>query len=562
VTTERGPGRPQEEWPTVDLDPGAAAPRQPSSPYPPGTVRPPGEPIPVKRPPQQEQQPQQPQARPRPAPDVPLHEMPTRIIPAVEPPQPPEPEPDPQPEGAGGGKRKRRLMVLVVLAVVVVLLAAAAVVLTRPSVANRLMLPWAPNKPLADEPAPMTLSRAITVPTAKQPPTPGGVEKALASVVGDPALGVLAGVVVDPLTGDVLWEKDPGLASPPASTLKILTTAAALLELGPDARLTTRVVQGAPREVILVGSGDPTLTVLKDSEDSFYPGAATVDELAEQVRKATGGKVDIVRVSTAAYRGPATGPGWDPSDAPSTYAAPIEPVMVDGGRLDPTRFDADRALEPALEAARALATRLDAQAVSGEPDVSEDADVLGEVQSPPVEELVTIALTDSDNVLSEALARWVATERGEEPSFDGAAKAVRAVLEEAGFDLAGVEIADGSGLSPESKVPPRLLADILTAAAGDDEVAQKLRPLLAGLPVAGGTGTLSDRYVDGQAEQAKGWVRAKTGTLDRVNTLAGTVLTESGSTLVFALMSVGTDQQVARPALDDVVGALRGCGCS
>lgn len=489
---------------------------------------------------------------------MPLHAMPTRIVPAVNlPPKPTATEPEPEQK-----PRKSRRKLIIALAVIVVLLAAAAVALTRPEVANRLMLPWAPNKPKGDEPAPVAVQRSITTPKAKQQPTSDGVSQALGSVADDPALGSLSGAVVDPKSGDVLWERDPDRPLAPASTLKVLTAAAALLELGSDARLTTTVVEGDQGEVILVGGGDPTLTALKDADDSFYPGAATLDELAAQVRKATGGDVKTVSVDVGAFSGPTTGPGWASEDAPSTYAAPVEAAMLDGGRQNPREFDSMRTGDPAGHVAKELADRLNAQVGSTDATAPEGAKTLGKVQSAPLDELVAIALTDSDNVLAEALARWVAREVGEEPSFAGGAQAVRSVLEKAGFSLDGLELADASGLSTRNKVPARLLTDILAAAAGDGEQAAKLRPLVEGLPVAGGTGTLSDRYVDGEAEQAKGWVRAKTGTLDGVNTLAGTVLTEDGSVLVFALMSSGTNPLDARPALDEVAAALRACGCS
>ncbi|MGH3949120.1 MAG: D-alanyl-D-alanine carboxypeptidase, partial [Pseudonocardiaceae bacterium] len=89
----------------------------------------------------------------------------------------------------------------------------------------------------------------------------------------------------------------------------------------------------------------------------------------------------------------------------------------------------------------------------------------------------------------------------------------------------------------------------------------KLRPLLAGLPVAGGTGTLDERYDRAPAATGKGWVRAKTGTLSEVNTLAGMVLDADGRVLVFAFMSAGSPANKARPALDAIAATLRRCGC-
>jgi D-alanyl-D-alanine carboxypeptidase/D-alanyl-D-alanine-endopeptidase (penicillin-binding protein 4) len=112
-------------------------------------------------------------------------------------------------------------------------------------------------------------------------------------------------------------------------------------------------------------------------------------------------------------------------------------------------------------------------------------------------------------------------------------------------------------------VPATLLTDLLGAAAAPDEAQQRtaaLRPMLVGLPVAGSSGTLADRY-DGPTADGRGWVRAKTGTLTGVNSLAGTVLDAEGRVLVFALLSNGPDPVSVRPRLDALAAQLRSCGC-
>ncbi|MGK5695953.1 D-alanyl-D-alanine carboxypeptidase, partial [Streptomyces sp. URMC 128] len=86
----------------------------------------------------------------------------------------------------------------------------------------------------------------------------------------------------------------------------------------------------------------------------------------------------------------------------------------------------------------------------------------------------------------------------------------------------------------------------------------ELRPALTGLPVAGFTGTLTTRYTDG----AGGVVRAKTGTLTGVNTLAGTVVDRDGRLLAFSFMANDTnDPAAAQTALDRAATTLAACGC-
>jgi D-alanyl-D-alanine carboxypeptidase/D-alanyl-D-alanine-endopeptidase (penicillin-binding protein 4) len=82
--------------------------------------------------------------------------------------------------------------------------------------------------------------------------------------------------------------------------------------------------------------------------------------------------------------------------------------------------------------------------------------------------------------------------------------------------------------------------------------------------VAGGSGTLFNRYLTAPASAGRGWVRAKTGTLSdqNVNTLAGVVLDADGRVLVFALMSGGAAGPTAADTLDGMAAALHGCGCT
>lgn len=476
--------------------------------------------------------------------------------------------PSGQPGDAPDRGPRRRLRGLLVGGLALLLVVAVGVVLALPPVSNRLALPWAPNAPKSDPPEPVPVARTLHASQTEQGgPTPQGVAAAVRQQVSNPALGTLSGSVLDPATGQVLWSKEPGKPMTPASTTKLLTAAAALLALDHDQRIPTTVRAGSePGSIVLQPHGDVTLSSLPEGKESVYPSAAHLDQLVAEVEQATGGNVRSVAIDLSAFSGPPTAPGWDPGDAPSTFASPVVPGMLDGGRSNPADEHAQRVQDPASVLLSEFADRLGAE-VSADPTTvaPANAQVLGEVRSAPVTTLVQHLLVQSDNVLADAMARQVAIARGAEPSFAGAANTVRAVLAENGFDVSGLTLNDGSGLSELNKAPAGLLAQILATAAGPagkDARTAKLRPLLGGLPVAGGTGTLAQRYQQQPAAPGRGWVRAKTGTLSGVNTLAGTVLDADGRVLVFALMSGGTDPAQARPALDAVAAALRGCGCS
>jgi D-alanyl-D-alanine carboxypeptidase/D-alanyl-D-alanine-endopeptidase (penicillin-binding protein 4) len=122
---------------------------------------------------------------------------------------------------------------------------------------------------------------------------------------------------------------------------------------------------------------------------------------------------------------------------------------------------------------------------------------------------------------------------------------------------------DGSGLAATDRLDPATLAAVLHLAV----TTPRLHPLLAALPVAAWSGTLDNRYVTGSAAGAAGDVRAKTGTLTSVSTLAGVVHTAGGQLLVFAFMAdqvppsvAGTD--AAEQGLDRLAAALASCGCN
>ncbi|WP_349294400.1 D-alanyl-D-alanine carboxypeptidase/D-alanyl-D-alanine-endopeptidase [Streptomyces sp. HU2014] len=389
---------------------------------------------------------------------------------------------------------------------------------------------------------------------------PAGLAAALEPLLKDPALGDRhSAAVYDAATGKRLHGSDEGAGRTPASTIKLATAAAALSALGPDHRVDTTVVTDGDDGIVLVGGGDPTLTA-RDDAGSGPQRAASLKELARSTARALKARgKDRVRVGydTSRYAGPALHPiGTDEN------LAPVSALMVDEGRLDGSdRGTAERSTDPAADAAEKFAGLLRDEGVGTEGGVTsrragDRAERLAAVSSPTVAALVERTLTYSDNDIAEALARQTALASGQEASFEGAARAVTARLDALG--LPGAKIADGSGLDRADQVSADLLARLLVRAAEPGRPG--LRPLLTGLPVAGFTGTLRGRY--GHEAAGRGLVRAKTGTLTGVNTLAGTVVDAEGRVVTFAFMASGTgDADAAQRALDRLAAKVADCGC-
>ncbi|MFH8804999.1 D-alanyl-D-alanine carboxypeptidase/D-alanyl-D-alanine-endopeptidase [Streptomyces sp. NPDC017936] len=411
-------------------------------------------------------------------------------------------------------------------------------------------------RPAPSAPSVLTgLGAAAT--TVKSAPGGTALARVLDPLLADPALGTRhAAAVVDVATGARLYGSGADEPLTPASTTKIATAVAALAALGTDHRLTTRVaLEPGTGEVVLVGGGDPTLTARADAGDRASLrtlAAATATALKKRgITRAT------LSYDTTLYAGSEFHPiGVNPN------IARVTALTADEGRTDDsTSGPATRVPDPAADAAGAFARFLRAQGVTTTPPgpskATARAETLATVSSPPLSALVERMLTNSDNDIAEALARHTALATGVPADFAGAGKAIRTQLSRLGLPVTGAEFRDGSGLDRGDRLTAHLLTALLAKAG--DPARPDLRPALTGLPVAGFTGTLSARYTDG----ASGVVRAKTGTLTGVNTLAGTVVDRDGRLLVFAVLASGTtDPTAAQSALDRAVTALAGCGCA
>jgi D-alanyl-D-alanine carboxypeptidase/D-alanyl-D-alanine-endopeptidase (penicillin-binding protein 4) len=379
--------------------------------------------------------------------------------------------------------------------------------------------------------------------------------------------------VIDVASGTVLLDRGAARAQQPASTLKTLTAVTVLRALGDEARLRTRVVAGTkPGALVLVGAGDATLTRTPAPASALPPGQAarpaSLSELATRTAaalRAAGTTTVTLAVDDSLFTGPRLAPGWPTTYITSGVVSPVSALSADSGKVSATSRTRDA--DPALAAGRYFAARLEAAGISVTGSVARatappGAAEVSAVQSPTMSELVERTLTMSDNDLAEALAHLAGKATGKGGSFAGGSAAVGAMLEALGIPAPGARIVDGSGLSRLNLVPAASITGTLTAASVDQpEVGERaggLWPVTSGLPIAGVTGTLAERFDTAGTAAGRGVVRAKTGTLTGVVSLAGVVRDRSGRLLVFGFVADRSPGPLldAQAALDRAASVL------
>jgi len=466
----------------------------------------------------------------------------------------------------------------------VLLLGVGAVATYRFGVADDLLDDWLGPREAAspaevDPPDGLTLDAVQQPDPLARPAQPGQldprvVRRALEPELRDEDLGPHVLAAVAPLSGGAPVVVRRGSATAiPASTTKLLTSLAALAALDPDAGFRTRVLQrpdngSGPARITLVGGGDPLLASSPASgEETRWPPRADVATLAEETAAALAveGR-PAVRVSydDFLFTGPSASAGWEPDYVPDGVVSPISALWVDGGRPE-SGFG--RVADPARAAADAFvaALRRSGVRVLGEPEhrrAGAEATPLASVTGPTLRQLVEHLLLVSDNETTEVVLRHVGLAVAGTGSFEAGTDAVLQVLTDLGVPTAGARIFDGSGLSRANRLRPETLLGVLRVAATHPR--EDLSSLLSGLPVAAFSGSLSERFDTG-APEGRGRVRAKTGTLTNVSSLAGTATTLDGVPVVFVLMTdrvAVEDTLEARDALDEAAAALGACRCA
>jgi D-alanyl-D-alanine carboxypeptidase/D-alanyl-D-alanine-endopeptidase (penicillin-binding protein 4) len=387
-------------------------------------------------------------------------------------------------------------------------------------------------------------STTSTTTTTLAPGPPGFVE-AISSALTDPRFeSATVGLAVWVAGAGMVVNHNADVAMRPGSNEKLLVAYGAYGVIGSSATLTTEVKADGEVDghvlrgnLVLVGGGDPTLR---------STGPHSIDRLAAMVRalgvtEVTG---DLV-VDESRFDDARKAPGWTERHVP-LFVGPVSALAVDGNYL---RTDPEYVTNPAagnLGEFRAALQRRGVTVAGGDRmgAAPEAASMLATVDSAPVAQLVRHMLTNSDNFYAEMLLKEVGRRALGKGTLENGVAAVRDLAAGAGVTLTG-RAADGSGLSRDDSRPAREWAELLVAARDqpwfDD--------LLGGLPLAGRSGTLLNRFLGTPGEAN---VRAKTGSVRATRALSGYLTTAGGRQVVFSLV-VNAD-----PLPGAVLGAIDG----
>lgn len=409
---------------------------------------------------------------------------------------------------------------------------------------------------------------------------------------------VTIGVTIKSMrTGSTLYTHNDQHFFVPASTLKVLTAEAALLYLGPEFKFHTRMMTDAPTinngiiegNLYLVHSGDPTLTYF----DLTNLMARLKNQQVQQIR-------GNVYIDNSAYDQENTGPGWLWNDMKSCFAAPINASIINHNCLSFTLVPAKLAgqsaqvlmdrhyyfsgLKNSVVTTKNRSKNCGLKLSTGEGNIQVsgclpkgrntrgfttvvsnlvqynkqllqdlfmryDIQVHGVItsgiappnllpiaihESKPLRDIITEMLKKSDNIIAGSLLKKMGQFFSHRPgSWENGGNAILKILsQKASVDVWRMNVIDGSGLSRFNKVSPAQIMQVLDFAYHNYKTNNAF---ISALPVSGVDGTLKHRL-----QQVTGKVRAKTGTMHGILSLAGYAINADKEPYAFVIMINGS----------------------
>jgi serine-type D-Ala-D-Ala carboxypeptidase/endopeptidase (penicillin-binding protein 4) len=379
--------------------------------------------------------------------------------------------------------------------------------------------------------------------------------KSLLTRGGGAASGLM---VAEAETGDVVCARAAGTQRPLASNTKLFTTSTALSRLGPDSRISTKVLSDGRLDsggilhgsLYLQGGGDPTL-----GTPTFYNGylaglGTNLFSLVPQIRAAgirsITGRLYADDTIFDRLRGVA-----DSGYATSSYIGPLSGLAFNSGFSGSTSssgFSSD----PAKLAASKLARALSAGGIAVPPQVAlaatpADAERVAVARSPTLTQIINTTDVYSDNFFAEMLLKLLGARLGGAGTTAAGAAVVEAFAQ---AHNSGIHAVDGSGLTRSNRASPQQIVNLLLAMR-DDPAGEEF---IQDLALTGKEGTVADR-MEGTA--AYGRCRTKTGTITGVSNLSGYCFNKSGRIMAFSILmgSVG-DLGYAHLEQDRIAGLV------
>ena len=366
--------------------------------------------------------------------------------------------------------------------------------------------------------------------------------------------GSETGALVYDLTAkQTLFSLRPDVGRPPASVEKLYTTVALLSELGPNARLETKVL-GAGHlgpggvwrgNLYLVGGGDPTFGdggFNRAWEQGYGP---TANDLVAQlgavgIRQVTGWVIGDASLFDGLRGGPATAYGPDVPDF--------------GGQLAGLTYDHGstlKKLNPGAFAARELVLTMHGAGIGARPlnrtlPAPPGTRQLASVSSPPLSVLLRLMDVPSDDFFAEMLTKQLGVRFGGAGSIHAGAGVISKMIGSFGLHPT---IVDGSGLSHADRSSPGQIVALLRLMWHTPMG----RVLSDSLPVVGMSGTVQGIAAHSAAQ---GRCTGKTGTLNFVTNLAGYCTARNKHVLAFALMLDGPPNSTVYKLLGQMLPAI------
>jgi D-alanyl-D-alanine carboxypeptidase/D-alanyl-D-alanine-endopeptidase (penicillin-binding protein 4) len=373
-----------------------------------------------------------------------------------------------------------------------------------------------------------------------------------------------------PQTGALVWRLDPGgpttvasykpdSARLPASTMKLATAAGALASLGPDFRFTTRLYAAADArlangvlsgDLFLQGGGDPLLSTAEYARRYLNGRGANVVRLARPLKRRgiTRVRGRIVADETV-FDGRRIGRHW--LSHYQLYSPPLSGLTTNQSYAG--NRQGAYATRPALSSAVRLRSALRGVGIRTRSRVRQGrtpvrARLLSRATSPPLRVIVRLMNLGSDNHTAETLAKGVGAYSANRGTSAAGSAHIAKALRLRGILASSDRLADASGLSRANRLSAASLVRLMAHAETEPVWG---RWLIASLP-RGGEGTLVRRFRGSAGPR----VRAKTGYINGVSTLAGRVVSRRGRVYAFALLMNHHNLTAARRTQDRIVALL------